>query len=275
MEGYYNYHQVLWQSMLGNCQLDDRWIFVLGTFSINIILFWLHNAFLYCLYTCQFMKKYQIQPDGKIDQPLVWENIRETIVNQCIGVPLASYLLYQPFTYFGMQIRTPIPTWTIICRDLLVAVIVTDTIGYWGHRTLHHKSIYKYFHKHHHRYKVNVGIAAVFAHPVEDIFNNTLSSVSGCMFMGSHVFVFWLWLAIRQTEAINAHSGYHILPHYISKWFSGGRFHEFHHSHNVGNYGAFTTIWDYIMGTDVAFEEYETKRQTAESVIVSKSIKKE
>lgn len=256
----WSYLSSAWLSLLGRLQWSDHWVFIVGTTIINFVLFWAHNGLLFCLYKNNFMTHYQIQPSAKVDEHLVWENIRETIINQLIGVPIAAYILYYPFTYFGMQVYAPLPQWTTILRDLLIAAAVTDTMGYWGHRTLHHKAIYKYVHKHHHRYKVNVGIAAVFAHPIEDIVNNTFSSVSGCMLLGSHVLVFWLWLAIRQTEAINAHSGYQFLPDAISKWCSGGRFHEYHHSHNVGNYGALTTIWDYLMGTDASYLEYEAKR---------------
>lgn len=250
----------IWLDFLAKLQWSDHAIFVAGTFSLNFCLFWVHNILLYCMYKAEFLKKYLIQPNAVIDEPLVWENVKETLLGQFIGVPIISFLFYYPFTYFGMRVNAPLPDIMIILRDLLVAAVVTDTMGYWGHRALHHKSVYKYFHKQHHRYKVNVGIASVFAHPVEDIFHNTFSSVSGCMLMGSHALVFWMWIAFRQTEAINAHSGYQFFPEFICKWCSGGRFHEFHHSHNIGNYGALTTIWDSLMGTDSAYLEYEEKR---------------
>lgn len=164
-----------------------------------------------------------------------------------------------------MNIRDPIPDWSIICRDLFVALVTTDTLGYWGHRFLHDGRWDKYIHKHHHEYKVNVGTAYNFANPIEDLFHNTWSTIAGCLFMGSHVLVLWLWLSIRVLEAINAHSGYHFLPYWMTNHLSGGSFHEFHHSHNVGNYGAFTTIWDKICGTDVAYKQYMKQKQASKS----------
>lgn len=249
-----------WVAFVDSTNLSDQIFFVLATSLLNFALFWAHNLLLFVMYKVKFLKRYQIQPDAEVDVPLVWENIRETLIAQVVGVPLAAYVLFQPFSYMGMSVRGPIPPYSVVFRDLLVAAAVTDTMGYWGHRALHHKSVYKYFHKKHHRYTVNVGIAAVFAHPVEDTFHNTFSSIAGCLLMGTHALVFWLWVVIRQTESINAHSGYQFLPNFISKWCSGGRFHEYHHSHNVGNYGALTTIWDHLMGTDVSFLEYEQKR---------------
>ncbi len=42
----------------------------------------------------------------------------------------------------------------------------------------------------------------------------------------------------------------------------GGVFHEFHHSHNAGNYGQFFTLWDWLFGTDKAFNEYVSRKKT-------------
>jgi sterol desaturase/sphingolipid hydroxylase (fatty acid hydroxylase superfamily) len=249
-----------WVEIRENIPLSDRMLFVVGTWLLNFIIFWSYNSILLLSYRLQLFKRFQIQPNSKPPEELVWQNMKETVLGQFTALPIIIYLLYDVFIYFGMSINTPTPETKIIFRDLLVALICVDTFGYWGHRLLHHPAIYKYVHKHHHQYKVNVGIASVFAHPFEDISTNTFSTISGCLFMGSHIVVLWLWLAIRLIEAVSSHSGYHFLPYWISDPFSSGEFHEFHHSHNVGNYGAFTTYWDKLMGTDVAYKEYLRKK---------------
>jgi sterol desaturase/sphingolipid hydroxylase (fatty acid hydroxylase superfamily) len=98
------------------------------------------------------------------------------------------------------------------------------------------------------------------------------SSIFGCMIMGSHVTVLWLWLSIRITEAVNSHSGYHFLPYWISDFFSGGEFHEYHHSHNIGNYGAFTTFWDKLMGTETSYQQYRIEKKDKDLHKIEKKI---
>ena len=137
---------------------------------------------------------------------------------------------------------------------------LNDVLFYFAHRMLHHKSIYKYIHKAPHRFKASSGLAAEFAHPIEDLFANLIPTLIGCFVMGSHVVVLWLWLAYRLYETVDTHSGYRfewniteLLP------FTGGREeHYFHHSHNVGCYGAW--YLDRWLGTDVAFREYKQQK---------------
>ena len=111
---------------------------------------------------------------------------------------MLSYRIYDDiFVYFGLQIRSPLfPSIFVIVRDIAVAIFFADLFGYWLHRTMHHKSIYKHVHKKHHEYKVNIGIASIYAHPIEEFFTNIVA-VFGNMIIGSHVLVLWLWLAIR------------------------------------------------------------------------------
>lgn len=63
--------------------------------------------------------------------------------------------------------------------------------------------------------------------------------------------------------AVDGHCGYgfswsifRLLP------FSGSaQGHDFHHSHNKGNFASFFTWWDWAMGTDVAFRAHKAKAQ--------------
>ena len=66
-------------------------------------------------------------------------------------------------------------------------------------------------------------------------------------------------------ETIDAHCGYEF-PLSIWKYlpFHGGpRRHDWHHSHNMGNYGAFTW-WDSWCGTDKVYCEWEKKQSAKE-----------
>lgn len=38
-------------------------------------------------------------------------------------------------------------------------------------------------------------------------------------------------------------------------------YHNFHHSHNIGNYSSFFTYWDSIFGTNKAYFEHKAKKE--------------
>jgi len=43
----------------------------------------------------------------------------------------------------------------------------------------------------------------------------------------------------------------------LFEWQGGASYHDFHHSHNTGNFGgASSKFWDQLMGTDRTYHEY-------------------
>jgi sterol desaturase/sphingolipid hydroxylase (fatty acid hydroxylase superfamily) len=41
-------------------------------------------------------------------------------------------------------------------------------------------------------------------------------------------------------------------------------YHNFHHSHNVGNYASFFTIWDTVFGSNKYYFEYKSRKEREE-----------
>ena len=79
----------------------------------------------------------------------------------------------------------------------------------------------------------------------------------GPIIFNMHITTYTLWFFLRIAETIDVHSGYD-LPISFSSWLpglGGPRAHDFHHSHNKGNYGAFK-IWDWAFGTDKPYKEW-------------------
>jgi hypothetical protein len=98
---------------------------------------------------------------------------------------------------------------------------------------------------------------------VEQVLANQLPTILGAMLMGSHLLTFWVWLFLRIVETIEAHSGYGLArgvvlvplagrqliarrryslplsPFSLVPFMNGADVHDFHHSHNVDNYGAY------------------------------------
>lgn len=250
-----------WVNWVQSSGLDDHLVFVLGTWTVHFAVFWGWNALLCICYKLNLFPERRIQHGSNPTPQLVKDCLIHLLVNHFVAQPIALYFLYSAFQYFGTSFRGPLPSGPVILRDLAIAALMNDTLFYWGHRMLHHKSIYKYVHKQHHQFKVTIGIACEYAHPVEDVISNIIPTLSGCLLMGSHILVFWFWLATALTFTIDAHSGYSFLISPFNKlpFQVGSDRHDFHHSHNVGCYGAAFRFWDTIMGTDKAFIEYQEK----------------
>jgi len=251
-----------WNEFLDWTTLDDRTIFIIGSVGTHVIMFWGLNFLLFICYKFNLFPERRIQGAVLPSDELRNAALRNCVLNHFLIQPIATYFAYPLFVRFGVSVRGPIPHWTIFVRDFAVSIFFNDTLFYWAHRGLHHKSIYKYIHKQHHMFKVNIGVAAEYAHPVEDVIANLIPTLFGCVFMGSHAIVLWSWLVLRLMETIDAHSGYDFSfsPFSLLPFQGGARRHDFHHSRNVGCYGSFMIFWDWICGTDAAFLEFEAKR---------------
>lgn len=64
----------------------------------------------------------------------------------------------------------------------------------------------------------------------------------------------------RSLESNEAHSGYDFGMFNLC---GSCQYHDFHHSHNIGNYGI-GTFWDELMGTNVAFLKYKNNEKSLE-----------
>jgi sterol desaturase/sphingolipid hydroxylase (fatty acid hydroxylase superfamily) len=210
-------------------------------------------------------------PRAKPDESLEWASFVKNLRGHLLFVPLILYFVaFDLFSANGMKVAYEdwlLVPWTVFLRDMIVSVIVNDTGFYWGHRALHTSWLY-HIHKQHHQFKQPVPHASEWAHPVEDLLCNILPTVLGCLLMGSHLYVLALFVALRVWKTCDAHCGYN-LPFPFSIWHGlpgmlGSDMHDFHHESKQGMdscFGAMTTFWDYVMGTDRNFYKSKLKRE--------------
>jgi sterol desaturase/sphingolipid hydroxylase (fatty acid hydroxylase superfamily) len=139
------------------------------------------------------------------------------------------------------------PAW-----QLLTLILVSEVVGYWGHRWLHTNGVLWRFHCiHHSQTKLNVMTNYRF-HFVDETFRRVLMFVPAQMF-GYHVDV-WLWADLTMAWLL-------LLQHSEWDWdygrlgwvFVSPVFHRKHHSTdetlNYRNYGMLFTFWDDLFGT--------------------------
>ena len=121
-----------------------------------------------------------------------------------------NFILYYEFFYF------------------LLNLVISEILFYTFHRILHHKLIYKHFHKIHHEFKEPIGISALYTHPIDAVLGVIIPDGIGLYILGAHPITirFWTILAIFFTIMI-AHSNFMNLS----------ETHDNHHKLTNYNYG--------------------------------------
>eukprot|EP00045_Choanoeca_perplexa_P003762 m.33273 g.33273 ORF g.33273 m.33273 type:complete len:268 (+) comp12216_c0_seq3:255-1058(+) len=235
---------------------------------VNMTNFALLNVFLTLCYRNNWFPAQRIRPVTKMpSDQLVTKALWHVLLANVILVPVMLYFgTYPALQWRGCDLSGALPSWYAVVRDILVAMMVEDTMFYWIHRTLHHKSLYKHIHKQHHLFGNSIGIAAEYAHPVEAILGNVIPFWAGPLLMKSNLWTMLIWFVLRVWEATDSHSGYAFewSPWNLLQRVQGGAArHDYHHSHNIGSYGSFFKFWDWIMGTDQQFNEFMAKQQAS------------
>jgi len=186
--------------------------------------------------------------------------------NHLVVSPILYMIGYGSAKQFMKSGVDEIPPWYYMPFQILGCMMIEDTLFYWIHRGLHHPKVYGHVHKIHHEYKVTIGIASEYAHPLEFIVSDAIPFTAGPLILGLHYYVFWMWMIVRVGETVDGHCGYNFpwSPYRLLPFSGSAAVHDYHHSHNIGNYATFFTYWDDWMGTSASFHKYlERQKQKA------------
>ena len=117
----------------------------------------------------------------------------------------------------GIHTQLPLPSLGEMAAQLLVYFLVEDYLNYWIHRLLHGEWGYQKIHRVHHEFTAPIGFAAPYAHWAEVLILGIPSFVGPAIAPG-HTITFWLWIVLRQVEAIDTHSGYEVYIFFPHLW---------------------------------------------------------
>lgn len=254
--------QALWDALLDWWPYGDRLFYTAAFCFSHSILTLPFNAFALVMhfFPNSFLNQWKIQPDSRPSARLIKEVVINTFINHFITSPLMAYFLLFPLAQaLEMPIRGPLPSIGQVLRDFVVCALFNDVAFYWAHRLLHtFPWLYKNIHAQHHRFTTSISLACEFAHPLEAILANTIPSLGGLFIMRSHLFTVIIWMIVRMWETLDAHCGYNfpLSPwHLLSPIMLGVEGHDWHHSHNRGNYGV-SRFWDWLLGTDAEYKKW-------------------
>ncbi|XP_071702659.1 methylsterol monooxygenase 1-2-like [Rutidosis leptorrhynchoides] len=204
-----------------------------------------------------YITAYKIQPKVKYslyDNFKCYKDVMRMFILVVGPLQLVSYPSIQ---MIGVRTSLPLPSLMEIISQLTVYFLIEDYTNYWIHRFFHCKWGYEKIHKVHHEYTAPIGFAAPYAHWAEVLILG-IPSFLGPAIVPGHMITFWLWIALRQIEAIETHSGYE-LPWTLTKYipfYGGADYHDYHHyvgGQTQSNFASVFTYCDYIYGTDKGY----------------------
>jgi sterol desaturase/sphingolipid hydroxylase (fatty acid hydroxylase superfamily) len=245
---------------------SERAFFVVIQALILETIFWGLNGLLAICYWKNLFPQWRIRKYAFPDADLMKRCLFDRCFINLFVRPAFLWFAYPvlPWRKVSFSVQELPSSFTIIWQ-LLLSSQIDDALFYWMHRFLHHKAIYRHIHKRHHEFHDTIGLATEFAHPVEDLLSSVIPTVAGPILLGSHVIVLLLYSGLKLAQSIDAHSGYRF-PFPISPWSVLGIMdcsfaHNYHHSHNSGNYGGYTIFWDWLMGTNTDYVRHQELRK--------------
>ncbi|ETE64781.1 Lathosterol oxidase, partial [Ophiophagus hannah] len=138
--------------------------------------------------------------------------------------------------------------WYGVIFSMFSFLFFTDTCIYWIHRFLHHKLLYKRFHKPHHMWKITTPFASHAFHPLDGFLQSLPYHVYPFLFPLHKVTYLGLYVFIN-IWSISIHDGDCCVPHLLKPIINGSAHHMDHHLYFEYNYGQYFTLWDRIGGS--------------------------
>ncbi|XP_006642354.1 lathosterol oxidase [Lepisosteus oculatus] len=135
--------------------------------------------------------------------------------------------------------------WFGVILSMISFLFFTDMCIYWIHRFLHHKLIYKCFHKPHHVWKIPTPFASHAFHPVDGFLQGLPYHIYPFLFPLHKVVYLGLYVFVN-VWTVSIHDGDYRVPSLLQPIINGSAHHTDHHLFFDYNYGQYFTLWDRI-----------------------------
>ncbi len=152
------------------------------------------------------------------------------------------------------------PVWWFY-TSIACAIILHDTWFYWTHRLMHHRKLFRFFHRTHHLSHNPSPWAAYAFDPAEAVVQAAIFPLV-VFVMPIHPAAFGIFMVWQIAHNIVGHTGFEIHPRWmidspLGKILNTTTNHAMHHEKMRGNYGLYFNVWDRLMGTNHA--DYERR----------------
>jgi sterol desaturase/sphingolipid hydroxylase (fatty acid hydroxylase superfamily) len=155
--------------------------------------------------------------------------------------------------------------WVWLVLSVGVMVLLHDTYFYWTHRLMHHRLLYRLFHRTHHRSLSPTPWAAYAFSPAEALVQAGIGPLI-VFTIPTHPIAFATFMAWQLAFNVLGHCGYEILPRWFLRSGAGVvlnsvTHHALHHEKFTANFGLYFNVWDRLMGTN--HSDYESRFELA------------
>jgi len=215
-------------------------------------------------------KDWKCQPDNWLTKELELEEKLSGCMNAFLAGAFGTglFFFHQSYPFLKMYYTTGPRGFVHYVASCVLVFLWVDFLSYWVHRALHHKWIYKYIHKWHHRYKCPTAFSAFAMSPVEFLSFQSTGILCMCIFP-VHVMSFLSVMTLVAYHNQIDHSGVYFegdLP-----WMPSTKYHDDHHQYFHVNYGVQLILWDWMFGSlrqsdrvyaeDIFQGEHDAKKQ--------------
>jgi len=211
------------------------------TWIFGVITYFLFSSLSYFFI---FYKTYLQHPKFLANQ------IRKEISLTMYAMPVmaiftAPWFLTEVRGYSRLYMQPDKYGWFYFAFQFPLFLVFTDGLIYYIHRLLHHPSIYKTYHKPHHRWIVPTPFASHAFHPLDGYSQSVPYHLFPFIFP-LQKFAYLALFVFINVWTILIHDGEYIASHPL---INGAANHAHHHLHFNYNYGQFFTFFDRLGGT--------------------------
>lgn len=250
-----------------------------GTSSVSdYYLYCLNTIFLFMIFTIaplpyvlldvwkvKSAEKYKVQPGVHNEPSAAWRCYKVVMWTFFTVVGPLQLSSFPAVRFVGVRFGVPLPSFGEVCMQLIVYTMVEDYSNYWLHRLLHNGWWYDKIHSVHHEFATPMSFAAPYAHWAEVLILGVPTFLGPALAPG-HIITFWLWIMLRQLEAIETHSGYDFPwnPTRMVPFYGGAEYHDYHHFVGAkcsSNFASVFTYCDWIYGTDKGYRYMKEKQK--------------
>lgn len=219
-----------------------------------------------------FFKARKIQPRG-----FKWKIFRNEAIIAMVTLAISGKIIGMGKAWLTangwITFNHEAASWWVVTLEFGAYFFLFDTYFYWLHRWMHKEPVYSWVHKLHHKSTSPNLLTTLSVHPLESLINGGFVPLFLTVFT-VHDATLGLIFPTNILMGLYVHSGYEFLPRWwnrswVTKWFITATFHDQHHRYFLGNFGGYTTIWDYLCDTvrkkyEADFEAIKNRGQRSE-----------
>lgn len=215
----------------------------------------------YIVYKKRWWRRKIIQREPRPGE--VWNELKWSLLTALIYGLMGTATLVVGRLTGTLQIYRKIGThgWVWFASSILIAILVHDTWFYWTHRIMHHRRLFRMFHRVHHQSTNPSPWAAYSFAPLEAVVQAGIFPLLAFT-VPIHALAFFSFMVWQISFNVLGHTGYEYNPRWLmNSWL--GRIintpthHVQHHEKMRGNYGLYFNFWDRLMGTN--HRDYEER----------------